>query len=60
MAILTFVAVMVMFGLSIKIGIESLAIDLYDQNRISLTEYNYIRSSEYFWNRIKYIINHLW
>ena len=49
-----------MFILSIKIGIEALAIDLYNQNRISFVEYTYMRSLEYLWNRIKYIFNHLW
>lgn len=36
----------VFFG--IKVGFEHLASNLYEQNRISLKEYNYINSWEYF------------
>lgn len=48
-----------MIIISIKMGIETLATDLYNQNRISYTEYTYMRSFEYLWKRIKYIIKHL-
>lgn len=48
-----------MIVLSIKMGIETLAKDLYDQNRISYTEYDYMRSFDYLWDRIKYILSHL-
>lgn len=60
MVILACIMVMIMFILAIRMGIEALATDLYNQNRISFVEYDYMRSLEYLWNRIKYIINHLW
>ena len=36
----------------VGIGIETLAVDLYKQNRISYNEYTYIKSWEYTYNQI--------
>lgn len=59
MGILAFLMIVLMIILSIKMGIETLATDLYNQNRISYTEYDYMRSFDYLWDRIKYILSHL-
>jgi hypothetical protein len=59
MGILAFLMIVLMIVLSVKMGIETLATDLYNQNRISYTEYNYMRSFDYLWDRIKYILSHL-
>ena len=59
MGVLAFLMIVVMIVLSIKMGIETLAKDLYDQNRISYTEYDYMRSFDYLWYRIKDIVSHL-
>lgn len=36
----------------VGIGIETLASDLYEQNRISYNEYTYIKSWEYIYKQI--------
>lgn len=59
MVVLALIILATMFILSVKMGIETLATDLYNQNRISYTEYDYMRSFDYLWDRIKYILSHL-
>lgn len=59
MVVLALIMIATMFILSVRMGIETLATDLYNQNRISYIEYEYMRSFEYLWDRIKYILSHL-